>query len=148
MKIINYVDSTARIGKGSVVWHFAVILRNVFIGENCSIGSGAEIGERSHIGQGTRVSARVFMPPRSIIGDQVFIGPGTVFTDDFKPKAGHKYKGHPPIVCDRASIGAGCVILPGVVIGVGAMIGAGSVVTKNVPPRALIYGEPATIRNI
>jgi len=143
----NFIDPTAVIGKSSKVWHFAVILQDVSIGENCSIGSHTEIGRGSSIDDGSRISSQVFLPPHSQIGKCVFIGPGCVFTDDKRPRVNNpNYTPHPPVIEDHAAIGAGCVILPGIHIGHHALIGAGSVVTRDVPPNSLVYGDHARIR--
>ena len=146
MKACNFIDPTAVIGFGTKVWHFAVILADVRIGNDCSIGSNTEIGRGSSIGDCTRISSHVFLPAASTIRACVFIGPGTTFTDDRYPIAGNfSYTAEPPIIDDHASIGAGCVILPGVHIGHHAIIGAGSTVTKDVPAYGKVYG-PAAIR--
>ena len=145
--VARYVDFSAVLGTGTVVWHFAVILADVVIGRDCSIGSRAEIGRGCKIGDRTRIGSGAFLPPNAVIGSDVFIGPGAIFTDDRHPRAGNTgYHAEPPRVEDGASIGAGAVILPGVVIGAGAMVGAGSVVTKDVPPRAVVHGEAARMK--
>jgi UDP-2-acetamido-3-amino-2,3-dideoxy-glucuronate N-acetyltransferase len=119
----------------------------VILGDHVSIGSHVEIGRGSVIGQGTRIGKGVFLPSNSSIGDEVFIGPNVTFCDDKYPRVANRdYNAQPPYVGDRASIGAGCVILPGVKIGAGAMLGAGSVITSDVPANALIYGEPARVK--
>lgn len=142
-----FIDPTAILGENVKVWHFSVILAGVAIGHDVSIGSGCEIGRGSIIGKGTRIGHGVFLPPNSIIGENVFIGPSTTFTDDKHPVVNNPdYEAQPPHVYDHVSIGAGCVILPGVKIYSGAMIGAGSVVTKDVPSNSLVYGERAVER--
>lgn len=149
MNIINYISSTARIGRGVKVWHFAVILDAVVIGEHCSIGSGAEIGRASVIGEYTRIGHGVFLPPSSVIDDHCFIGPGVIFTDDRYPRVNNpNYHAQPPWVKAGAAIGAGAVILPGVIIGAGALIGAGAIVTKDVPDSKIVAGNPARERLI
>jgi len=145
--VINFIDPSATIGSHSKVWHFACIMAQVQIGEHCSIGSRAEIGLGTTIGDHSRISAGVFLPAHTKIGRGVFIGPNTVFTDDRYPRAGTEYDAQPPTIEDGASVGAGCVILPGVHIGAGAMVGAGSVVAKNVPPGAIVRGEAARCTN-
>ena len=140
---VNFVDSSVVVGKNVSIWHFAVVLADVIIEDNVSIGSGCEIGRGSVIGRDTRISAHVFLPPKSIIGRNVFIGPGAIFTDDKYPKVNNSAYARPPVVEDGAVIGAGAVVLPGVVIGENAMVGAGAVVTKNVVSGAIVYGVPA-----
>jgi acetyltransferase-like isoleucine patch superfamily enzyme len=91
-----------------------------------------------------RIQHGAFLPNRARIGDRVFIGPNATFTDDRYPEVNNpRYKAEPPIVEDDVAIGAGAVILPGVRIGRGALIGAGAVVTKDVPPSAVVVGNPA-----
>ena len=141
----NFVDKTAEIGLNVTIWHFAVVLADVKIGANVSIGSRTEIGKGSVIGPNTRISSGVFLPSNSVIGRDCFIAPNVTFTDDRYPRAGFtdSYLAEPPILEDGCSVGAGSVVLPGVRIGAGAMIGAGSVVTKDVPPKGHVRGEPA-----
>lgn len=147
--MINFIDETARVGEGTVVWHFAVLLQDVVVGKNCSIGSGTEIGRGTTIGDNSRIGSGVFLPPNSIIGSNVFIGPRTTFTDDRNPRVNNpSYLAEPPRVKDHACIGAGCVILPGVELGINCLIGAGSVVTESVPDGGKVYGEKARLREV
>jgi len=141
------IAPSAIVGQDTSIWQFASILQDVKIGNNCSIGACAEVGRASRIGNDTRIGHGVFLPPRSEIGNNVFIGPSVTFTDDKHPRAGNDdYEAQPPVVEDRASVGAGAVILPGVRIGYGAMVGAGAIVTRDVPANAVIYGSPARVR--
>ncbi len=83
------------------------------------------------------------------IEDDVFIGPNVTFTNDKYPRSKGEWKLLKTVVKKGASIGAGSVILPGITIGENAMVGAGSVVTKDVPPNAVVAGNPArVIKNI
>lgn len=139
---INQIHPTAIIGHGTKIWHFAVVHEHAVIAENCSIGSCAEVGRGTQIGAGTRIGFGSFTPPNMVIGIGVFIGPNVTFCDDLLPVAGNtKYHAAPPTVEDCASIGAGCIIMPGVVIGAGAMVGAGCLVTKNVKPFTVIHNQ-------
>jgi UDP-2-acetamido-3-amino-2,3-dideoxy-glucuronate N-acetyltransferase len=140
---LNFVDKTAEIGLNVSIWHWSVVLADVKIGDNVSIGSRAEIGKGSVIGPNTRISSGVFLPSNSVIGKNCFVGPNCTFTDDRVPKAGKDYYAQPPILEDGCSVGAGCTVLPNVRIGAGALVGAGSVVTKDVPPKGHVRGEPA-----
>lgn len=143
----TFIDPSAEIGECVNIWHFTVVLANVVIGHDVSIGTGCEIGRGSKIGNGTRIGHGVFLPPNSIIGDNVFIGPSVTMTDDRYPVVNnHNYEAKPPVIEDDVSIGAGCVILPGVTLHKGARIGAGSVVTRDVPSNALVYGHRAVER--
>lgn len=147
MKPVNFIDPSATLGTNVRVWHFARILQDVVIDDDVSIGSGAEIGRGSVIGARTRISANVFLPPNSHVGSNVFIGPGVIFTDDRYPRANNPgYKAEPPYIHSGASIGAGAVILPNVIVHSFATIGAGAVVTKSVPAHTTFYGPAATKR--
>ena len=138
------VHESAKLGNNVTIWQFASVLADCVIGDNVSIGACSEIGRGSVIGKGSRISAQVFLPSNSVIGEYVFIGPNVTFTDDRLPVAGNTdYLAEPPVLRDGCSVGAGSVVLPGVMIGEDAMIGAGSVVTRNVSPKALVRGEPA-----
>lgn len=140
----NYVDSTATIGRLTKVWHFTVILADVEIGECCNIGSRVEIGRGCRIGNRVRISSGVFLPSDSVIEDDVFIAPNVTFTDDRYPRANNpSYHALPPHLEAGCSVGAGSVVLPGIRIGAGALVGAGSVVTRDVPAKSHVRGEPA-----
>jgi UDP-2-acetamido-3-amino-2,3-dideoxy-glucuronate N-acetyltransferase len=131
------------------VWQFASVLQDVVLGDNVSIGAGAEIGRGTVVGKDSRIGSGVFLPPNSVIGSYVFIGPRSVFTDDRNPSVNNpNYLAEPPRVKDHARIGAGCVVLPGVSIGINAMIGAGSIVVENVPDGGKVYGEKAKLREV
>ena len=92
-----------------------------------------------------KIRTHTFIPSGVIIEDDVFIGPGVVFTNDKFPKSQGEWKLLKTEVKKGASIGAGAVILPGITIGEGAMVGAGSVVIKDVPPFTVVAGNPAEI---
>jgi acetyltransferase-like isoleucine patch superfamily enzyme len=130
------------IGKGTKVWHYT----NLFgceIGEDCVIGSFVEIGKGVKIGNRCKVEARAFLPAGVVIEDEVFVGPGAIFTNDKHPKAVGDWEITPTLVKRGASIGAGAVIVCGVIIGEGAVVGAGAVVTKDVPAGMTVVGNPA-----
>ncbi len=124
------------------VWHFVNIYPTAQIGVRNSIGSYTEIGDNVSIGNDNRIGAHVFIPNGVVIGNNCFIGPNVTFTNDKYPPSGSE-NWEITIVSDNASIGAGCVILPGVFIGRDAKVGAGSVVTHNVPVGEVWYGVPA-----
>ena len=131
-----------RVGKGTTIWHppKSTILE-CEIGERCVIHSHVWIGNNVKIGNGCKIQAFSFIPEGVTIGDNVFIGPRTTFTNDKFPPSGGKWA--KTVVGPNAVIGAGSVILPGLTIGAHAFIGAGSVVTKDVAVGAVVYGNPA-----
>ena len=156
------------IGEGACIRPFTTIYAGNIIGKNLSTGQGASIREDNIIGddvsigtntvlefsnkieKGTRIHSLCFLEMTEI-GEYVFIGPGTIFTDDPHPMNCPKYKeclGGPKIK-KLAKIGAGCVILPGITIGENALIGAGSIVVSDVPQNTVFAGTPAKfIKNI
>lgn len=147
MNVTNFIDPSVSVGLGCKIWHFAILLSGVRLGDDVSIGARTEIGRDCVIGDRTRISSGCFFPPNTLIGDDVFIGPGVIMCDDKYPRVGNtNYDARPPRIDDHASIGAGCVLLPGVRIGSHAVIGAGSVVTSDVPANSLVYGDPARIK--
>jgi len=139
---LNFIDKSVTLGEGTTVWHFAVILADVVIGDHCSVGSHCEIGRGTTVGNNTRISAFAFLPPNSRVGNNVFISPHVMCCDDKRPVCGNaEYTAQPPVIGDYAVIGANATILPGVKIGEHAFIGAGAIVTKDVEPWATVYGE-------
>jgi acetyltransferase-like isoleucine patch superfamily enzyme len=142
--------------KNFVVIHcFVNIYGSVKIGKNVTIGAHAHIENGVSIGDDCKIQSYVNLVPGTWLGRGVFVGPHTTFTNDRYPQAtvlenGNRrlttredWKFEPVRVEDYASIGAGCVILPGVTIGAGAMVGAGSVVVENVPAGEVWAGNPA-----
>ena len=108
------------------------ISEKAIIGDDTTIHSQVWIGDGVKIGERCKIQAFVFIPTGVEIGNDVFIGPHTCFTNDKKPPSYGKNWAK-TIVKDRVSIGANCTILPGIIIGEDARIGAGSVLTKDVP---------------
>ncbi len=144
----SYVDDNVNIGVGTKIWHFCHIQSGALIGENCSIGQNVNISNNVHIGNGVKIQNNVSVYEGVEIEDDVFLGPSCVFTNDLTPRA--KYpKGHKnyvkTVVRKGASVGANATIVCGTEIGEYAMVAAGSVVTKDVPPYALVKGIPAKV---
>jgi UDP-2-acetamido-3-amino-2,3-dideoxy-glucuronate N-acetyltransferase len=135
---------TKKIGDGTYVWPFCVILQDATIGGNCNVSSHTFIENDVIIGDSVTVKCGVYLWDGLKIEDHVFIGPNVTFTNDKYPRS-KKYpqKFQTTLIKEGASIGANATILGGVYIGEKSMIGAGSVVTKNVPDGELWMGNPA-----
>ncbi len=135
---------TKKIGKGTRIWQFVVILEGAVIGENCNICSHCFIENDVIIGNNVTIKNGVFLWDGIRIEDDVFIGPNATFVNDKYPRSKqYPEKFLKTVIKKGASIGANATILGGITIGEGAMIGAGSVVTKDVPPGELWVGNPA-----
>jgi acetyltransferase-like isoleucine patch superfamily enzyme len=120
----------------------ALVREDTVIGDDTIIGSKVVIDGYSHIGSRTLLHTNVYICAYSTIGDGVFIGPGVVFTNDkYANRMPVELKG--PIIKDRACIGAGAIILPGVTVAEGSLIGSGAVVTRDTEPDAVYIGNPA-----
>jgi len=142
-----------KLGRDVVIHHF-VNLYGCEIGDESRIGSFVEIQKRARIGRRCKISSHTFICEGVDIEDEVFVGHGVVFINDRRPRA-TTAAGTPKTdddwVCERtvvrrgASIGSGATILCGVTIGAGALVGAGAVVTRDVPPGAVVAGNPATV---
>ena len=146
------VSDKAKIGRKTKIWHNVQIREGVEIGENCIIGKNVYIDLGVKIGNNCKIQNNCSIYHGTTIGNGVFIGPHVVFTNDKIPRAINEegslktatdWEAGKIFVETGASIGANSTILPNVTIGKFAMIGAGSVITKNVPNYALIYGNPA-----
>ncbi|MBY0510656.1 MAG: WxcM-like domain-containing protein [Rhodospirillaceae bacterium] len=140
------VDAGATIGDGTRIWAFAHVLPGARIGKDCNICDGVFIENNVVIGDRVTVKCGVQVWDNVHIEDDVFVGPNATFTNDRFPRS----KQYPDeylrtIVSTGASIGANATILPGLTIGRNAMIGAGAVVIHNVPPNAIVVGNPGVI---
>lgn len=137
---------SSQIGAGTRIWQFVVVLSGAKLGADCNICSHCLIENDVIVGDRVTVKSGVQLWDGIRIEDEVFIGPNVTFSNDRFPRS----KQYPEaflqtIVKTGASIGANATLLPGITIGRYAMIGAGSVVTKDVPDRALVVGNPARI---
>lgn len=139
-------------GKGVVLGNFVNLYR-CRIGDHSKIGPFVEIQKGARVGNKVKISSHSFICEGVTIEDEVFIGHGVMFINDRFPRATQKgrlqkdgdWKLRPTRVRRGASIGSNATILCGVEIGCDAMVGAGAVVTKNVPPRTIVAGNPARI---
>lgn len=140
------ICETTAVGSGTRIWAFSHILKGARIGSNCNICDGVFIEGDVTIGDCVTVKSGVQLWDGVRLGNRVFVGPNASFTNDKFPRS----KQYPAtylqtVVEDDASIGANATVLPGVKIGIGAMIGAGAVVTKDVPARAIVAGNPGRV---
>jgi UDP-2-acetamido-3-amino-2,3-dideoxy-glucuronate N-acetyltransferase len=138
---------TNDIGVNTFVWQFTVILKGAIIGANCNINCHVFIENDVTIGDNVTIKPGVFIWNGIQIGNNVFVGPNVTFTNDKRPRSKqYPEKFQKIIINDFASIGAGAIILGGSKIGKYSMVGAGSLVNKDVPERAMVYGSPAKIK--
>lgn len=135
-----------QIGIGTRIWQFVVVLPGARIGVNCNICSHCFIENDVIIGDNVTIKNGVQLWDGLRIGDDVFIGQNVSFTNDPFPRSKRPPKEFLSTVVEKcASIGAGATILPNIVIGRNSMVGAGAVVTRSVPPNAIVTGNPARI---
>ena len=135
-----------QIGEGTRVWQYVVILPGAVIGRNGNICSHCFIENKVVVGDRVTVKCGVQLWDGVTLEDDVFVGPNATFTNDRVPRSRNASATLlPTLVKKGASIGANATILPGLTIGEGAMVGAGAVVTKDVPPRTLVVGNPARV---
>jgi len=138
--------STSKIGKGTKIWQFSVVLSGAQIGEDCNLCAHTFVENDVVLGDRVTVKSGVHLWDGIVLEDDVFIGPCVAFTNDKFPRSKQYPESFSRIKIQKgASIGANSTILPGVTIGENAMVGAGSVVTKDVPARAIVVGNPAKI---
>lgn len=134
------------VGIGTSIWQFVVVLPHAVIGPDCNICSHCFIENDVVLGARVTVKSGVQLWDGVRVGDDVFIGPNATFANDKFPRSRHYQKDVvETFVDDGASIGAAATILPGIRIGRRAMVGAGAVVTRSVPPNAIVVGNPARI---
>lgn len=138
------IDDGCLIGAGTKVWHFCHVMPGAKIGENCSIGQNVFIASEVILGNNVKVQNNVSIYTGVECADDVFLGPSMVFTNVINPRSAviRKDEYRKTYVDRGATIGANATIVCGTRIGAFAFIGAGAVVTKNVPPYALIVGNP------
>jgi UDP-2-acetamido-3-amino-2,3-dideoxy-glucuronate N-acetyltransferase len=141
----SYVDEGCTIGPGTRIWHFAHVLSGSRIGRDCVIGQNVMIGPDVSIGDGCKIQNNVSLYKGVTLEDGVFCGPSCVFTNVLNPRAEVERKDEfrTTHVERGATIGANATVLCGHHIGAYAMVAAGAVVTRDVPPHALVAGVPA-----
>lgn len=149
------VSDKATIGAGSRIWHQAQVREGAVLGERCIVGKGAYVDKDVRIGDNCKLQNGVFVFHGFNLDSGVFLGPGVMLLNDKHPRAINP-DGSPKADTDwavsegsigyGAAVGGGAVVLPGVKVGRMALVGAGSVVTRDVPERAIVAGNPARVR--
>jgi len=150
-----HIGGAATIRSGSIIYqgveigerfetgHHVVVREENQIGDDVSIWTNTVIDYGCRIGNHVKIHTNCYVAQFAVIEDDVFIAPGTIFANDKYPVS-KKLEG--PIIKRGARIGVNVTLLPGVTVGEGALVGAGSVVTKDVPPRSVVMGNPARVR--
>jgi UDP-2-acetamido-3-amino-2,3-dideoxy-glucuronate N-acetyltransferase len=142
------VDEPCSIGAGTKIWHFSHIMRDCRIGERCNLGQNVVISPGVVIGNNVKIQNNVSVYTGCILEDDVFCGPSMVFTNVVNPRShvNRKDEYKTTLVRKGATLGANSTVVCGITIGRYAFVGAGSVVTRDIPDYALVYGNPARPR--
>jgi len=143
VEVTRHIGRNVKLGENVTIWHFTYIGDNTEIGANTKIGSLVHIDYNVIIGCDCRIEGMVYLPPLTVIGDRVFIGPGVIFTNDPYPPSS-KLVGvrveSDVIIC------AGAVLKAGIHIGSHSVVGMGSVITKDVLPDTVVFGNPPRVQ--
>ncbi len=144
----SIIEQPYQIGDGTKVWYFCHVMPNVSIGKDCIIGQNVFIGREVKVGNNVKIENNVSVYEAVTLEDNVFCGPSCTFTNVINPRSHipRKSEFRETLVRRGATIGANATIVCGHTIGKYAFIGAGSVVTKDVPAYALVYGNPARLQ--
>lgn len=139
------IHTSAEIGEGTKIWHFSHIMNDCQIGAQCSIGQNVVVSPNVKLGKQVKIQNNVSVYEGVQCEDYVFLGPSMVFTNVINPRSeiNRRNEFKKTIIKKGASIGANATIVCGVQIGEYAFVGAGAIVTKNIPPHALVMGNPA-----
>jgi acetyltransferase-like isoleucine patch superfamily enzyme len=148
------VSPEAIVGEGSRVWRQAHIREHAVVGPGSNISAGVYVGAGVHLGRNCKIQNSALLYEGVTLEDGVFVGPQVCFTNDLLPRAvnpdlslksAEDWEEGRTLVREGASVGAQSVVVTGITIGRWALVGAGSLVTRDVPEHALVYGRPARI---
>ena len=142
------IAEDARIGEGTRIGNFVLIRNDTIIGRDCLIGSYVDIEGEVRIGDFVSLQSGCYLTRGVFVEDNVFCGPRIVTLNDKRICYGRptlSFERQAPRILRAARVGGGCVLCPGVTIGENALVGAGAVVTRDVPDRAMVAGNPAAI---
>jgi UDP-2-acetamido-3-amino-2,3-dideoxy-glucuronate N-acetyltransferase len=139
------VDEPASIGSGTKIWHFCHVMSGAQIGPRCSLGQNVFVGARAVVGANCKIQNNVSLYDAVVLEDDVFVGPSAVFTNVINPRAfiERKREYRQTVIRRGATIGANATVVCGHEVGAYAFVAAGAVVTRDVPPHALVKGVPA-----
>ena len=138
--------ASKEVGDGTRIWAFVNVLAGARIGRDCNICDRCFIENDVVLGDRVTVKCGVSLYDGLVLEDGVFVGPDVTFSNDPRPRSGRHLDRYPrTLVREGASLGAGTILLPGITVGRFAMVGAGSLVTRDVPDFALVYGSPAQV---
>ena len=139
------VEDGAEIGPGTKIWNWTHVMPGAIIGSGCNIGQSVYVGAKAVVGNNVKIQNNVSIYDDVIIEDDCFLGPSMVFTNVINPRAFIERKDEymKTLVKRGTSIGANATIVCGVTLGEYSFVGAGSVVTKDIRPYWLVYGNPA-----
>ena len=139
------IDEGAELGDGVKVWHFCHVMKNSRLGTGTSLGQNSFVASGVTTGSNCKIQNNVSLYQGVTLGDDVFLGPSCVFTNVINPRSAivRRDAYAPTKVGNGVTVGANATIICGTTLGDFAFIGAGAVVTHNVPPYALVIGNPA-----
>ncbi len=146
----SYIDDDVEIGEGTKIWHFSHVMHGTRIGKGCTLGQNVLVGPNVSVGDNVKIQNNVSVYEGVVLEDDVLCGPSCVFTNVDRPRSEFPTDAadyRETMVRRGVTIGANATIVCGHSLGEYAFVGAGSVVTKDIPAYALVYGNPATLHS-